>query len=45
MIAARGFIVTEEAKILANEKIDFMKKTATTYAGNGRILRRPAVSH
>lgn len=39
MITGRGFTITDEAKVLANEKIDFMKKTATTHAGNGRMVR------
>ncbi len=39
MIKGRGFTVTEEAKTLVNEKIAFMKKTATTHAGNGRMVR------
>lgn len=39
MIKGRGFTVTDEAKSLANEKIAFMKKTATTHAGNGRMVR------
>ena len=39
MITARGFTVTDEAKVLADEKIEFMKKTATQHAGNGRMVR------
>ena len=39
MIESRGFTITDEARVLANERIDFMKKTATTHAGNGRMVR------
>lgn len=39
MIEGRGFKITEEARVAAKEKIDFMRKTATTFAGNGRMVR------
>ncbi|MBQ8298560.1 MAG: AAA family ATPase [Clostridia bacterium] len=39
MIASRGFQITDEARDVAAEKLAFMKKTATTHAGNGRMVR------
>lgn len=39
MIASRGFQITDEARAVAAEKLEFMKKTAATYAGNGRMVR------
>lgn len=39
MIVSRGFQITDEAREVAADKLAFMKKTATTYAGNGRMVR------
>ena len=39
MIASRGFKITDEARIRAAEKLAFMKKTAVTTSGNGRMVR------
>ena len=39
MIASRGFQITDEARAVAAERLEFMKKTAATYAGNGRMVR------
>ncbi len=39
MIASRGFKITDEARIAAAEKLAFMKKTAVTSFGNGRMVR------
>lgn len=39
MIAARGFKITDEARVRAAEKMAYIKKTAVTSFGNGRMVR------
>ncbi len=39
MLQKRGFTITEEARKNAFEKLEFMKKTELTHAGNGRMVR------
>ena len=39
MLAGRGFKITDEAKKLAEEKIEYKKKTEITHSGNGRMVR------
>jgi SpoVK/Ycf46/Vps4 family AAA+-type ATPase len=39
MIDAKGFRITDEAKAVLREQIEWLHKTATAHSGNGRMVR------